>query len=420
MKNKIHFLIFILFSISLSSQTVTTFAGSCSEGNHGLINGNGGAARFYNPRAIAVDSYGAFYVADSNNNCVRKISANGNVTTVAGSSSNHPFGVAVDIIGNVYISDTFNHRILKIDVGSSTSHVLAGSGVTGNADGMSINAEFNTPMGITVDALGNVYVADSYNNRIRKIDSSGLVTTFAGSSQGNLNAIGIAAKFNAPTGLAIDELGNVFVADRNNNQIKKIEINGVVSTYSGNGIYGDVDGTGSLAQFSGPIGLARDSHNNIYVVSNSSNLIRKISGTGEVSTIAGFSGVWGSCINGIGTNAQFLQPNGLIVNASDDVFVADTGNNTIRKISMPLSNNNYDLENQISISPNPVNSSVEIKINHTTGATITIFDINGRLLQTEIITEKNSLINIVSLSKGLYLLNITTSKFTISKKIVKE
>lgn len=420
MKNKIHFLIFFLFAITLSAQTVTTLAGSCNELYHGLINGNGSSARFYNPRAIAVDSYGNFYVADSNNNCVRKISTNGNVTTLAGSSSNYPSGVAVDIIGNVYISDTFNHRILKIDVGSSISHVLAGSGTTGNTDGIGVNAKFNTPMGISVDALGNVYVADSYNHRIRKIDSSGQVTTLAGSSQGNINAIGIAAKFNYPEGLAIDELNNIFVADRSNNQIKKIEINGMVSTYSGNGLSGDVNGVGSIVQFRGPIGLARDSQNNIYVVSNGSNLIRKISNTGEVSTIAGFSGVWGSCINGVGTNAQFLQPNGLVVNASDDIFVADTGNNTIRKISMPLSNSDYDLENQINISPNPASSSVEIKIKDFINATVTIFDLNGRLLQKDIINEKKSLINITSLSNGLYLLNITTSKFTISKKIVKE
>jgi len=206
----------------MSSQTVTTFAGGCSEVYHGLVNATGSAARFYYPRAITIDIHGGFYVADSGNNCIRKIAPNGAVSTIAGSSSNNPRGIAVDTTGNIYISDTNNNRILKINVGSNVAHILAGSGTPGNADGIGIAAEFNTPMGLAADENGNIYVADTYNHRIRKIDSSGLVTTLAGSSQGNNNGLGTSSQFNMPCGVALDSSGNIFVTDRNNNQIKKL------------------------------------------------------------------------------------------------------------------------------------------------------------------------------------------------------
>jgi len=415
-------LIIITFfcSISISAQTVSTFAGGCSEVYHGFLDATSTAARFYYPRAITVDTHGTFYVADSGNNAIRKITPNGVVTTLAGSVSNQPFGVAVDTTGNVYFSDTFNNRILKINLGSSVAHTLAGSGSAGNADGIGIAAEFNTPKGIAVDVNGNLYVADSYNSRIRKIDTNGMVTTIAGNSPGNSNGFGTSAQFNMPCGVVLDSAGNLFVTDTNNNQIKKIGTDGIVSTYIGNGIAGDTDGIGSNASLNRPIGLAIDSNNVIYFVSQNGNLIRRVTPDLEVRTIAGFNGTWGGCSNGIGTNAQFLHPEGLVINPTGDIYVADTGSHTIRKISNLLSTNENNIENQIKISPNPAKDNITFHFNDFTTATITILDMNGRVLHKNSIAENNTTIDISNLSKGFYLIQVITNKGSISKKIIKE
>ncbi len=419
MKN-IKLLVLFFYSISISAQTVTTFAGGCSEVYHGLVNATGTAARFYYPRAITVDTHGTFYVADSGNNCIRKISPTGVVTTLAGSGSNTPYGVAVDTTGNVYISDTFNHRILKINLGSNVAHTLAGSGTTGNADGIGMAAEFNTPKGLAVDVNGNLYVADSYNHRIRKIDINGVVTTIAGSSQGNSNGFGILAQFDMPCGVALDSAGNIFVADRNNNQIKKIGTDGMVSTYIGNGIQGNTDGIGPNASLDNPSGLTIDNDNIIYFVSQNGNLIRRVTPNGEVTTIAGYNGTWGGCGNGIGTNAQFLHPEGLIINSIGNIYVADTGSHTIRKITNLLSTTDNKLGDNITLSPNPASDKITINMDNFTTATTTILDMNGRVLQNNLISDKNISIDISNLSKGFYLIQINTNKGTVSKKIVKE
>jgi sugar lactone lactonase YvrE len=419
MKN-IKLLVLFFFSISISAQTVTTFAGGCSEVYHGLVNATGTAARFYYPRAITVDTHGTFYVADSGNNCIRKISPTGVVTTLAGSGSNTPYGVAVDTTGNVYISDTFNHRILKINLGSNVAHTLAGSGITGNADGIGIAAEFNTPKGLAVDVNGNLYVADSYNHRIRKIDINGVVTTIAGSSQGNSNGFGILAQFDMPCGVALDSAGNIFVADRNNNQIKKIGTDGMVSTYIGNGIQGNTDGIGQNASLDNPSGLTIDNDNIIYFVSQNGNLIRRVTPNGEVTTIAGYNGTWGGCGNGIGTNAQFLHPEGLIINSIGNIYVADTGSHTIRKITNLLSTTDNKLGDNITLSPNPASDKITINMDNFTTATTTILDMNGRVLQNNLISDKNTSIDVSNLSKGFYLIQITTDKGIVSKKLVKE
>jgi sugar lactone lactonase YvrE len=419
---KYFFIILITFfcSISISAQTVTTFVGGCSELYHGFLDATGTAARFYYPTAITVDTHGTFYVADSGNNVIRKITPNGVVTTLAGSVSNQPSGVAVDTTGNVYISDTFNNRILKINFGSNVAHTIAGSGTAGNADGIGIAAEFNTPKGIAVDINGNLFVADTYNNRIRKIDTNGLVTTIAGSSAGNSNGFGASAQFALPCGVALDSAGNLFVADTGNNLIKKIGTDGMVSTYIGNGIGGDTDGIGPNASLNRPISLAIDSNNVIYFVSKNENLIRRVTPAGEVTTIAGYYETWGSCSNGIGTNAQFLHPEGLVINPTGNIYIADTGSHTIRKISNLLSTNENQIENQIEFFPNPATDNITFHFADITNSKITILDMNGRVLQKNSISENNTTIDISNLSKGFYLIQIATNKGFISKKIIKE
>ncbi len=417
MKIFIQFL--ILFSISISAQTVSTFAGSCSEVDHSLINGQGTVARFYNPSDITVDAIGNFYIADSNNNCIRKITSSGLVTTLAFSPSNFPVSVAVDSVGNVYFSA--GNYIYKINAGSNIANVFAGNGIAGYVDDIGTNAEFDTPMGIAIDFNDNIYVADKFNHRIRKITNSGNVTTFAGSTAGNVNGDLATAQFNSLEGIEIDTTGNFFIADTNNNQIKKISIDGLVSTYIGNGTQSYVDGIGVVASLNQPINLTIDSNNNIYFVSKNSNTIRRVTTTGDVTTIAGnrYDG-WGGCLNGIGINAGFSHPTGLVINQSGDIYVADKVSNTIRKITGLLATNYFNLDNQINITPNPTTNSIYINFENFISSKITIFDMDGRVIQNNIISENNTAIDVTNMANGIYLIQINSDKGTVFKKIVKQ
>lgn len=253
------------------------------------------------------------------------------VTTFAGPSTlNLPKCIAADSAGTLYVVDAGSYRILKI---AATGEVttLAGSGSRGTADGAGTSASFYSPFGIAVDAQGNVYVSDTDAYRIRKITPEGVVTTFAGSENGgHLDGTGTAAKFIGPTGLAVDASGNIYVADLF--WIRKITPAGEVSTLAGSDHSGSEDGAGTAASFYQPDGVAVDSSGNVYVADTFNQTIRKVTQAGVVTTIAGKAEVDGSA-DGVGTEATFCAPEGIAVDASGNLFVADLGNNKIRKIT---------------------------------------------------------------------------------------
>ena len=265
---------------------VTTFAGS---GVAGYADGSGNVAQFYHPGGLAVDSSGTVYVADSANQRIRKITSAGIVTT------------------------------------------LAGSGVAGNADGTGSAAQFYYPNGVAVDSSGTVYVADYTNNRIRKITAAGVVTTLAGSGvAGYADGIGSAAQFTNPAGMAIDSSGTLYVADTNNHRIRKITAAGVVTTLAGSGVAGNADGIGTAAQFNGPFAVIVDSSGTLYVADTNNQRIRKVTSAGAVTTLAG-SGI-ASFADGTGSAAMFNYPMGIAVDASGTLYVGDSSTNRIRKI----------------------------------------------------------------------------------------
>jgi len=289
---------------------------------------------FNAPTGIAVDTSGNVYVTYDEGNHLSKISSGGIVITALAQSTSfyYAYGVAIDDSGNVYVADSGDNLIRKITP-SGLVITLAGNGQT-NApiNGIGAAASFNYPNGVAVDDSGNVYVADTDNQLIRKITSSGVVTTLAGSgSQGSANGTGTAASFKYPYGVAVDTAGNIYVSDTNNNLIRKITPGGVVTTFAGSGRNTSTNGIGTSASFSNPRGIAIDKSGNLYVADTGSNLIRKITSSGVVTTFAG-SGSIGS-INGIGTVASFNNPFGIAVDKSGNVYVADTDNNLIRKIT---------------------------------------------------------------------------------------
>lgn len=273
------------------------------------------------------------------------------VTTLAGGSSvagfeaGHPErrmllgtlkGAALDAAGNVYVAHAesytgyFGYSILKIAPGGAVA-VLAGFG-TGYADGTGATARFLDPRVGGVDAAGNIYVADTGNNAIRKISPAGVVSTLAGGvAEGFTDGSGPAARFNSPSGLALDAQGNVYVADTSNNAIRKITPGGAVSTLAGSGAAGLVDGVGGAANFNYPRGLTVDPAGNVYVADFYNFAIRKVSPAGAVQTLAG-SGYSGN-LNGMGPAAAFARPSGVAVGLDGALYIADTANNLIRKIT---------------------------------------------------------------------------------------
>lgn len=314
---------------------VTTFAGSGVAGN---ANGSGTAASFSGPGGVALDSGNNLYVADSQNNVIRKITPAGVVTTFAGSgvagnadgsgtsaSFNTPMAVAVDKGGNVYVADSRNNLIRMITPAGVVS-TLAGSGATGSINGTGTAASFNFPTGIAVDNSGNVYVADSGNILIRKITPAGVVTTLAGSGvPGNVNGTGTAASFGNLGELAVDGNGNVYVADIGNSEIRMVTPLGVVSTFAGTGSCGYADGVGTAASFCQPYGISVDSVGNVYV--SDTLVVRKITPAGLVSTLSAVA----ANTNGTVSNVTFA-PTGLAIDASGNVYLSDNINNKIWKI----------------------------------------------------------------------------------------
>jgi sugar lactone lactonase YvrE len=339
--------------------TFTTFAGTA--GVNGNADGTGAAAQFQFPNGVAVDASGNVYVTDSSSEytgavgeTIRKITPAGVVTTLAGVAGvigstdgtgtsaqfNNPFGIAVDGSGNLYIGDTNNDTIRKVTPAGVVTTLAGTARVPGSAGGTGAAARFNNPYGVAVDESGNVYVADCGNNTIRKIAiSSGVVTTVAGTAgvSGSADGTGVAARFSSPTGITVDGDGNLYVADGDNCTIRKISPSGAVTTLAGTaGMVGDADGTGPAARFALPGGIAVDGNGNLFVTDDENFLIRKITPSGVVTTLAGTpppirGQANGGSADGTGAAAQFYYPSGIAVDGNGYLYVADSFNYTIRK-----------------------------------------------------------------------------------------
>ena len=329
------------------ANTVTTVAGYA--GSAGSVDATGTSARFNYPYGITSDGTD-LYVADANNNTIRKITVStGAVTTfagVAGASGstngtgtaarfNHPDGITSD--GTcLYVADTGNNTIRQIVISTQVVTTLAGvAGAVGSADGTGTTARFNYPTGIATDGA-YLYVADTDNHTIRKVViSSGVVSTLAGTAgtAGSADGTGTGAQFNYPYGIASDGT-YVYVADANNNSIRKIRVaSGIVTTLAGAaGSIGSSDGTGTAALFNFPVGLTMDD-SNLYIADTGNNTIRKmVISSAEVTTLAGTAGTAGST-DGTGSDARFNYPTGL-TELGGYLYIADAGNSTIRAVKL--------------------------------------------------------------------------------------
>ncbi len=331
---------------------VTTVAGS----NTGGFGGDGGPAKeaqLNAPHGVAVDAAGNIYIADQGNNRIRKVTTAAVINTIAGNGTQGfsgdggmataaqlwlPAGVALDPAGNLYIVDQGNSRIRKVTTTGVISTV-AGNGTLGFSGdgGAATNAQLNRPSAVAIGSAGNIYIADYYNHRIRKVTPFGVITTVAGNGTAGFSGDGTpatTAQLNSPAGVAVDAAGNLFIADFGNNRIRKVTIAGLISTVAGTrvqGFSGDGD-RATAAQLNSPSGVAVDSAGNIYIVDYGNYRIRKITAAGVISTVAG-NGNDGPCGDGDPATSAQMNPYAVTVDSLGNLFIADYGNNRIRMVT---------------------------------------------------------------------------------------
>jgi uncharacterized protein (TIGR03437 family) len=336
----------------VSGGIIATVAGNGAP----AFTGDGGPAAYaslYSPQAVAVDTSGNLYIADYGNNRVRRVAANGLIATFAGdggggffgdggpaiaASLNEPEGVAVDAAGNVFIADAYNNRVRKVAVNGVIATVAGNGNFDFSGDGgPAVWASLNQPYGVAVDAAGDLFLADRSNNRVRKVSANGVIATVAGNGTGISFGDGgqaVLASLDQPCGLAVDASGNLFIADSGNGQIRKVSASGIISTVAGGGSANLGDGgPATAAQLLLPAGIAVDAFGDLFIADTGDNRIRKVSAGGIISTVAGNGARGFSGDGGPATSAALNQPTGVAVDATGNIFVADAGNNRIRRVS---------------------------------------------------------------------------------------
>ena len=328
-----------------SNSTISTIAGSGSIGFSGDGNAATSAA-MAGPWGIALDSSGNLYVADVFNYRVRKIASGGNISTFAGNGLLSysgdgsaaakaqlyaPRGVAVDAQGNLYIADTSNNRVRKVAPGGGAITTIAGTGTAGfGGDGSAgSSAQLNQPVAVALDSSGNLYIADFNNNRVRMVNPAGVISTVAGSGTAGFGGDGgpaATAQLNGPTALAVAPSGNVYVSDFTNNRVRKFMPGGNISTVAGNGLsgYGGDGGPATSAILNGPYGLAVDNAGNLYIADLNNSRIREVSPAGVINTIVGNGMAAVSGDGGPASQAHLAAPESLLLDGAGNLYIGDS------------------------------------------------------------------------------------------------
>lgn len=433
-----------IFTTTSAQNYITTYAGT---GSTGFVNGDTSIAQFNRPFGICIDQEGNLYIADAYNHCIRKIGIDGIVSTYAGTGQagyldgvateakfNQPINICLDDEGNMYVSDFINQRIRKI---SSEMEVttIAGTGIAGYQEGLAMDAQFNYPRGICLDDTGNIYIGDSWNHRIRKISTEGIVNTWAGGgSIIGVQSVGdyiddsdTSARFYTPCELSIDQYNNIFVADAYNHRIRKINAAREVSTIAGSGGFGPdgggfQNGPGDQAQFDTPTALQVILDGSVFVGDGANNVLRQISTNNMVTTFAG-SGESGF-EDGPDTLAQFNFPRGNVMDYNlNRIYIVDYNNHAVRILHLVPITNTPDgsfIEKKIEVFPNPTVGDFRIRFadSHENIEINLYNDLGNSILKRSYSNCSTIQFELADQESGLYFLSIYTDNELLAYKKV--
>ncbi|HTA81353.1 MAG TPA: T9SS type A sorting domain-containing protein [Bacteroidia bacterium] len=388
-KSILLFCVYILSSSVTKSQIISTYAGTGAAS----FTGDGGpatAADLNGPSDIIVDDSANVYFIDGGNNRVRKINSKGIVSTFAGDGAkvyvgdgypatanglNAPGGVAIDKKGNIYIADTYNEQVRKVNT-SGIMTTIAGTGANGYSGdgGQATAAEFNYPQGLAVDDTGNIYIADVYNNRVRKVNTNGIITTVAGNGTSGYNGDGgpaTAARLYEPLRMIFDSVGNLYIDDWWNSCVRKVNSGGIISTIVGKGT-GNAGNTGdggpaTAAKLSFPKGIAFDKAGDLYIADFLNNRVRVINAKGIITDFAGKYGITGFAGDGgWADQATFDNPLQMAADDSGNVYICDADNNRIRKVSRSVKPVAFFTENDSTVCANDSIHFADTSLHHAT------------------------------------------------------
>jgi len=336
---------------NLPNNSITTVAGTGAAG----FSGDGGAATnamLWQPAGVAIDRLGNMFIADYLNDRVRKVNASGTITTIAGGgagglgdggpatngSLHYPAALAFDHSGNLFIVDVYGQRIRKVSTNGIITTV-AGNGAAAFAGdgGPATNASIYYPSGVAVDGVGNLFIGDQFNQRVRKVSPSGIITTVAGNGAAAYSGDGSAAtnaSLNRPFGVAVDSAGNLFIGDQLNQRVRRVDTNGIITTVAGNGIvsYSGDGGPATNASINNPTGVAVDGSGSLFIADDLNNRVRKVDVSGIITTVAGNGGGGYSGDGGSPTNASINNPSGVTPDGAGNLLIADYLNQRVRKV----------------------------------------------------------------------------------------
>jgi trimeric autotransporter adhesin len=439
----------MLLSVScigqLGGQIITTFAG-IGTGGSGGDGGAAVAAELYWPMRITCDAIGNVYITDFQGHRIRKVNPSGIITTIAGngfgqgtSSGGYsgdggsatlaelssPAGIAIDALGNIYIADANNHRIRKVNT-SGIITTIVGTGVAGyGGDGGQAGlAKLNLPFEIAFDTKGNLYIADQQNFRVRKVNTSGIITTVAGTGifgfSGD-NGQATNAELGGPSGIALDASDNLYISDINNHRIRKVDTLGVITTIAGTGVagYSGDGGLATLAKLSNPWAITIDANKNIFIADDANSRVRKINASGIITTVAGNGMPGFSGDGGPATSAKLHSASSLAIDAGGSLYISDYLNRRIRKVTNIVNNIKKPALSSVQtiVYPNPSSNYFSIETNSTDKFNANLYDLNGRQVLNVNVSNKSN-IDVSNLAGGIYILRIETVDSVISKKVV--
>ena len=427
MKKLPYLFLFLLCCGACYGQIITTIAG-CDD----TALGDGGPALnayLEGPLAIAFDEAGNLYVTDGFHDRIRKINTAGIITTIAGTGTSgyngdgipaisaqvsRPTGIICDVKGNLYFCDNYNNRVRKIDTAGIITTIAGNGSIVYNGDNiLADTAAVYSPHWVAKDAQGNLYVSEWGNHRVRKIDTSGIITTLAGTGISGYTGDGgpaANAMVNSPYGIAIDDTGNIYFADYQENVVRKIDTSGTITTFAGNSsvfTVGD-NGPATSAGLNHPIGVMVDRADNVYITEGSHERIRKVK-AGIITTIAG-NGMEGfSGDGGPATAAELNAPAGIAMDTSGVIFFTDFSNDRIRRLGWPATLDPLSVNtDEINLYPNPVASTLHIRSSIPVYS-VTILNLLGQTVWQSTSTTSLSSINVSHLQPGVYLVRINNT-----------